>query len=156
MLVATGRKRRKPSVSRMEYEYTCDCGTVTWKERRKVNSGFIRSCGCISRKILLERNTVHNHAKRGAISREYETWAGMIQRCHNKNNPDYPAYGGRGIFVCDEWRKDYISFFNHIGPKPGKSFLIDRINNDKGYEPGNVRWATPKESAMNRRTTIRW
>jgi hypothetical protein len=70
------------------------------------------------------------------------------RRCTVPSNPAYPRYGGRGI----EWRfKDFSEFYAHIGPRPSSKHLLDRIDNDGHYEPGNVRWATPKQSLANRR-----
>lgn len=81
---------------------------------------------------------------------EYKTWLRAKARCFNQRHISYPRYGGRGIVVCDEWRNDFLSFYNHIGPKPSAKHSIDRIDNNKGYEPGNVRWATGKEQSANR------
>ena len=83
----------------------------------------------------------------------YRRWQHMIQRCHNPNDGDYFKYGGIGITVCDEWRKDFQAFLNHVGMPPKKGLTLDRIDNTKGYEPGNVRWATAKQQANNRRST---
>lgn len=85
---------------------------------------------------------------------EYKAWSEAKQRCHNPNNDKYEWYGARGISVCDEWRDDFMAFYNHIGPKPSGRHQIDRIDNDKNYEPGNVRWATGKSNMMNRRNTV--
>ena len=74
-----------------------------------------------------------------------------INRCHNKNHQSYSNYGARGIFVCDEWRRSFIAFYEHIGAKPTGKFDLDRINNDCGYVPGNVRWSTRSENARNKR-----
>lgn len=80
----------------------------------------------------------------------YNTWKGMVQRCTNPNNPDYPRYGGRGIGVSAEWRDSYEAFARDVGPKPNKNLSLDRIDNNGHYEPGNVRWATAKAQANNR------
>lgn len=65
----------------------------------------------------------------------------------------YENYGGRGITVCAEWL-DFPTFFAAVGPKPGKKYSIERIDNNRGYEHGNVRWATMKEQARNKRTNF--
>lgn len=83
----------------------------------------------------------------------YRTWESMIQRTTNPNRNRFRYYGGRGITVCEQWR-DFANFFADMGERPpGTS--IDRINNDGNYEPGNCRWATPKEQANNTRRSRR-
>ena len=79
-------------------------------------------------------------------------WKSMIQRCHNPRNPSYPSYGGRGVHVCDRWRSSYAAFCADVGPRPA-GLTLDRIDGARGYEPGNVRWATKREQALNRSTT---
>lgn len=83
---------------------------------------------------------------------EYGRWARMIARCTNPNHPKFALYGGRGIMVCQEWL-NFEQFLEDIAAlgkcPPGYSF--DRIDNDRGYEPGNVRWASTKEQLANRR-----
>lgn len=83
---------------------------------------------------------------------EFQALADAIQRCHNERHRAYRLYGARGIAVCDEWRGrgGFARFLAHIGPRPDGCSL-DRINNSRGYEPGNVRWATPLEQAQNTR-----
>jgi hypothetical protein len=83
---------------------------------------------------------------------EYKTWRSAVERCHNPNNRQYPAYGARGIKVADEWRSDFAAFFAHVGPRPSGRYTLDRIDNDRGYEPGNVRWATYTTQANNKRS----
>lgn len=83
----------------------------------------------------------------------YPMWNTMMQRCYNPNNKSYKNYGGRGVKVCLEWHdaKTFIADIERLlGPRPpGMSF--DRKNNDGDYEPGNMRWATPSQQALNRR-----
>ena len=82
---------------------------------------------------------------------EYSSWAGMKQRCYNKNAPFYKYYGGRGIIICDEWLHSFEAFYKHIGPRPTPNHSVDRIDNDGNYAPGNVRWATHSEQMLNTR-----
>jgi hypothetical protein len=83
----------------------------------------------------------------------YRVWLGIKARCLNTEHPAFSDYGGRGIVICDRWRDDVHTFIADVGPKPTPKHEIDRIDNDRGYEPGNVRWATRSENDRNRRST---
>ena len=87
---------------------------------------------------------------------EYAAWHCIKERCLNPNTTHYHRYGGRGIKICSEWRDDFQVFYAYIGPRPTAKHSVDRIDNDKGYEPGNVRWATKKEQARNRRDNVHY
>lgn len=80
----------------------------------------------------------------------YAIWHAMVQRCTNPRNKDWLDYGGRGITVCDEWRNDVSAFVASVSPRP-EGLWLDRIDNDKGYGPGNWKWSTMIEQANNRR-----
>jgi hypothetical protein len=82
---------------------------------------------------------------------EYKAWDSMRARCNNPRAKGYNNYGGRGISVCDEWQQSFEAFFAHIGQRPSPKHSVDRKDNSKGYEPGNIRWATAKEQQRNRR-----
>jgi hypothetical protein len=75
----------------------------------------------------------------------------MRRRCRNPAAKDYHNYGGRGITVCARWQASYVAFLADVGRRPSPQHTLDRINNAGDYEPGNVRWATPKEQHANTR-----
>lgn len=77
----------------------------------------------------------------------------MRYRCSNPNGKNYADYGGRGIKVCERW-ENFENFVADVGERPSAAYSLDRIDNHKGYEPGNVRWATRKEQANNTRRNL--
>lgn len=87
-----------------------------------------------------------------ANAAEFSSWRGMNSRCHCKGDGSYKHYGGRGITVYPAWRGrgNFPEFLAYMGPKPDPSYEIDRIDGEKGYEPGNVRWVTRSENSRNK------
>lgn len=126
----------------------CDCGVVKEVSSTSLLTGNSNSCGCIRKEILLVRNIRHGMSK----DRLYSVWASMIERCTAPRSKAYPNYGGRGITVCDRWR-DYQTFKQDVGERPSPKHSLDRINNDLGYSPENVRWAVPAIQSRNTRRT---
>ena len=128
---------------------TCVCGREGRALEDNLKRGGTKSCGCLSSDTVKERNRTHG------LSNEpmYTVWNAVMQRCHNPNSPTYKDYGARGITVHPAWH-DYLVFRLEVPKKiPGMTF--DRENNDKGYEPGNVRWVSQKEQMLNRRCSVR-
>jgi hypothetical protein len=145
----------------------CDCGEIVTTAIRQLVSGQTKSCGCLKRdatewdeRALRDRSYAVTHGLHAHPL--YDTWYGMMARCHNSRNKAYRNYGARGIRVHEPWH-DLAAFIADIeasiGPRPegrtpgGKPlYTLDRWpDNDGGYEPGNVRWATAKEQAANTR-----
>lgn len=130
----------------------CSCGNTKVVGARHLKSGNTISCGCYAKERSSERNTTHGMSN----TRLFHIWTGMNGRCYCHGHNAYSRYGGRGIGVCDEWRHDFEGFYNWaMSTGYDDSLSIDRINNDKGYEPSNCRWATPKQQANNRRNNRR-
>lgn len=121
----------------------CECGTVHRYRGHHLKAGA-QSCGCQLREAVLKATTKHGMYK----TREYSIWASMIQRCHNPRSVSFAKYGAKGLMVDPRWRT-FPPFYADMGPCP-KGYSIDRIENAKGYAPGNCRWADNFQQNGNR------
>lgn len=150
--------KRLPNVgAAIIWECRCDCGRLAAVRAGNLRSGNSTSCGCVRNKKTAERSTKHGHSRAHKRTPEYIAWKGMIARCHSSpSRRDWERYGGRGISVCDVWRTSFQEFYDHIGPRPSPKHSVDRIDNNLGYQPGNVRWATATSQARNTRRNRRY
>lgn len=105
------------------------------------------SCGCHRTERIGGLNRTHGRSK----TPEYQAWLALRNRCYRPADLSYKYYGARGITVCEAWRHSFEAFFQEVGARPSPSHSIDRINGDKPYERGNVRWATPTQQSRNRK-----
>lgn len=125
------------------FKCVCVCGKEKTVLITHLRSKRSTGCGCIG-----------NYKKTHELSNTtlYSVWLSMKQRCYNKNRPRYKDWGGRGIEVCEIWKKNFSCFYKWcLENGYNKRLQIDRIDNDGNYEPSNCRFITPKENSSNRR-----
>lgn len=133
------------------YNCVCDCGNKVVVKRHKLKTRHTQSCGCLQKERAKEANTVHGMSKN---TPEYGIWKAMKRRCLSEDDEAYHNYGGRGIKINQLWVDSFEDFFKYVGNRPSIRHSIDRIENNGNYDVGNVRWATKKEQAQNRSTSV--
>lgn len=127
----------------------CVCGNKIDVTNRNLVSNKTKSCGC----LVKDRNLKNGESfKTHGLSKypEYATWLRIKQRCFDKNSPAYRKYGLKGILLSKEYVEDFEVFLSEVGRKPLGKFSIDRIDNSRGYEKGNMRWACDIQQARNK------
>jgi len=99
-------------------------------------------------------NFKHGQKRQSGATKLYRIHHNIVQRCTRKSCPSWKDYGGRGITIDPRWM-DFSVFSAEIPPTPSDSHTLDRIDNNKGYFPGNIRWVTRLDQANNKRNNIR-
>lgn len=144
MLVVLERMPRTQAGGNIQWRCMCDCGNETVKRGSHMVSGKVKACGCQM-----------NGPGRGMATTEgvehlKMVWESMRSRCR-PTSKDAASYFDRGIRVCGRWAESFPAFVEDVGVRPRGDLSLDRIENDRGYEPGNVRWTTMRVQSLNMR-----
>lgn len=125
------------------YLCLCECGEHVYVRQSRLLNNETKACNKDNAR------SCHHGLSRTS---EYRAWESIKKRCMNKNNKDYPNYGGRGICVCKEWQESFECFLKDMGKRPLGGYEIDRDFNDGDYEKNNCKWVTKKQNNRNKRT----
>lgn len=126
----------------------CECGVERYVIRTNLRGNRSTMCRSCSNKAI---NTTHGLREHPL----YYVWGSIISRTSNKKCKNYHNYGLRGITLCDDWRRDFKSFFNWCISHGYKEKLeIDRIDNDGNYEPSNCRFVNRSRNQRNKRSNV--
>jgi hypothetical protein len=130
--------------------FICKCGKERVINKTRVVTGYTKSCGCFAVEKAISDSTTHGLSKHPL----YRRWNDIIKRCYNPKVKSYINYGERGVIVCDEWKNNFLSFYNWCINNGWKDGLqIDKDINGNGfiYSPQTCCFVTPKTNSNNRR-----
>ena len=141
----TETSTQKSTYGLFECQY---CGKEFEAITKDIKRGHTKSCGCYAREV----QTTHGLRS----NKFYKTWYGMLQRCNSPKAAGYKDYAERGITVCEEWLdiKNFIAWAESTHPNI-EGYTLDRIDNNKGYNPDNCRWTDKTMQSVNQRINKR-
>lgn len=146
---ATGKTKN----SQFYFECSCDCGNKKVVRADRFRSGEVTHCGCIPRVWKTGPDSPnYKHGKSRTVL--YDLWNDIKVRCNCEKvgTNNYKNYKSKGI-TFDTSFENFEVFASELGEPPFKGATVDRIDNTKNYEPGNLRWATMKQQSRNRGKT---
>lgn len=146
----------------------CDCGKQVKIRIARMLSGELQSCGCLQREKAMEnlakaQRVATTHGLSGTLTGV--TWMAMMQRCFRVENDNYKYYGAMGVRPCAFIKASPLNLVLTIGHRPSSDMSLDRKDPNGMYSCGmceecltngwtmNLRWATAKEQANNRRNS---
>lgn len=129
----------------------CVCGREVCRRVSPFKRGILVSCGCQANALIAKSKTTHG----GRDTRLWRIWNGMKYRCNTPTCRQYRHYGGRGIGIYKPWNDDF-SIFREAAIESGykDDLTIERIEVNKGYQPGNIKWIPKGQQALNTTRTI--
>lgn len=143
--------------SRIHCRCLCECGNIVDVASTNLKQGKTLSCGCYKNETTPIAHKTHGESH----TRLYRVWQGMKERCYNPHHISYHLYGGRGVFVCDEWNNSYFTFKEWAEANgydctaQRGACTLDRIDVNGGYEPSNCRWVGMDVQSKNRRNSCK-
>jgi hypothetical protein len=138
---------------RVQWNCICICGGQATVEAGNLSTGHTQSCGCLVADMCAATGSkfaTHRQTK----TREWYAWVSAQGRCNNPNTSSYKYYGARGVTFCKRWTKSFENFYSDMGAC-ASGLSLERKDVNRGYEPSNCRWASAKDQARNKRSTIR-
>lgn len=151
-ILRTRRYKGPKPPTRIRCLCLCECGRKFFAWKQSLATGNTKSCGCLrntrTKTVAAEYDQPYS-MRTHPLNALYNRWATMLDRCLRPESANWKNYGGRGITVCERWMR-FDNFLADMGEPPA-GMTLDRVNNDGNYEPGNCRWATPKEQRANQR-----
>lgn len=160
-LIAIKKVRRpKSAKSGTFWLLACRCGRMTKVNVGNLRAKSVQSCGCLRRHRAshlhrMQPHFVHGEARVGKKTPEYQAYIAARSRTENPNNKSWKYYGGRGVTFRFLTFEGFLNALktrtNPSGRRPTPQHSIDRINPNKSYQRGNIRWADKQTQVLNRR-----